>query len=76
MFELSVFNGFAVLPEFFVELISEFRIAEFLSLGFCSQSVVQLWPSGFGHVVLLRMVGGKVEKPLKHLNICRTSTMN
>jgi hypothetical protein len=77
MFEISVFSGFAVLPEFFVELISEFKIAEFLSLGFCGQSsVVQLWPSGFGHVVLLRMVGGKVGKPLEYLNICRTSAMN
>jgi len=55
MFELSVFSGFAVLPDFYVELISEFKIVEFLSLGFCGQSLVQLWPSGFGHVVLLRM---------------------
>ena len=46
-----------------MELISEFKIAEFLSLGFCGQSVVQLWPSGFGHVVLLTMFRGKVVKP-------------
>lgn len=46
-----------------MELISEFKIAELLSLGFCGQSVVQLWPSEFGHVVLLRMGGGKVVKP-------------
>jgi hypothetical protein len=63
MFELSVFSGFAVLPDFCVELISEFKIAEFLSLGFCGQSLVQLWPSRFGHVVLLRMFGEKVVKP-------------
>jgi hypothetical protein len=63
MFKLSVFSGFAVLPDFFVELISEFKIAEFWSFGFCGQSVVQFWPSGFGRVVLLRMVTGKGMKP-------------